>query len=76
MTLTPLIHRDILHGHYTSLKTLSFVVTASDDRHALVCRIGMPGERIAILGRNGAGKSHTLQAMAGGTEMIQGDARR
>lgn len=33
------------------------------------------GERIAVLGRNGAGKSTLLQALAGGVDLVEGDAR-
>ncbi len=71
-----LIHRDILHGHYL-FENAQFRYHNDDQRIPLrLVRLEiMPGERIAILGRNGAGKSTLLQAMAGGTEMIQGDAR-
>ncbi len=71
-----LIHRDILHGHYL-FENAQFRYHNDDQRIPLrLVRLEiMPGERIAILGRNGAGKSTLLQAMAGGPEMIQGDAR-
>ncbi len=71
-----LIHRDILHGHYL-FENAQFRYHNDDQRIPLrLVRLEiMPGERIAILGRNGAGKSTLLQAMAGGLEMIQGDAR-
>ncbi|ECD5485665.1 type I secretion system permease/ATPase [Salmonella enterica subsp. enterica serovar Brijbhumi] len=71
-----LIYRDILHGHYL-FENAQFRYHNDDQRIPLrLVRLEiMPGERIAILGRNGAGKSTLLQAMAGGLEMIQGDAR-
>lgn len=71
-----LIHRDILHGHYL-FENAQFRYHNDDQRIPLrLVRLEiMPGERIAILGRNGAGKSTLLQAMAGGLEMIQGEAR-
>lgn len=33
------------------------------------------GERIAVLGRNGAGKSTFLQALAGGIDLVEGELR-
>ncbi len=70
------VHRDIFHGHYL-FENAQFRYHNDDQNVPL--KIGrleiQQGERIALLGRNGAGKSTLLQAMAGGVELISGEAR-
>ena len=70
------IHQDVLLGHYR-FDNAQFRYRADDP--IIPLRIGRlevaPGERIAVLGRNGAGKSTLLQAMAGGMELVSGEAR-
>lgn len=71
-----LVHQDIFHGHYL-FENAQFRYHSDDQRIPL--RIShleiQPGERIAVLGRNGAGKSTLLQALAGGIDLMSGDAR-
>ncbi|POT56299.1 type I secretion system permease/ATPase [Citrobacter amalonaticus] len=71
-----LVHQEIFHGHYL-FENAHFRYHNDDQRVPLrISRLEItPGERVAILGRNGAGKSTMLQAMAGGVELIQGDVR-
>lgn len=70
------VHRDIFHGHYL-FENAQFRYHNDDQNVPL--KIGrleiQQGERIALLGRNGAGKSTLLQAMAGGVELVSGEAR-
>ncbi|RPH24163.1 type I secretion system permease/ATPase [Buttiauxella warmboldiae] len=71
-----LVHQDIFHGHYL-FENAHFRYHSDDQRIPL--RIAhleiQQGERVAVLGRNGAGKSTLLQALAGGVDLIRGDAR-
>ena len=70
------VHRDIFHGHYL-FENAQFRYHNDDQNVPL--KIGrleiQQGERIALLGRKGAGKSTLLQAMAGGVELVSGEAR-
>lgn len=70
------VHRDIFHGHYL-FENAQFRYHNDDQTVPLkIARLEIQqGERIALLGRNGAGKSTLLQAMAGGVELIGGEAR-
>lgn len=70
------VHRDIFHGHYL-FENAQFRYHNDDQSVPLkIARLEIQqGERIALLGRNGAGKSTLLQAMAGGVELISGEAR-
>lgn len=71
-----LVHQDIFHGHYL-FENAQFRYHSDDQRIPLrITRLEIQhGERVAILGRNGAGKSTLLQAMAGGVDLVSGDAR-
>lgn len=70
------VHRDIFHGHYI-FENAQFRYHNDDQNVPLkISRLEIQqGERIALLGRNGAGKSTLLQAMAGGVELVSGEAR-
>lgn len=70
------VHRDIFHGHYL-FENAQFRYHNDDQNVPLkISRLEIQqGERIALLGRNGAGKSTLLQAMAGGVELVSGEAR-
>ncbi|EMH4160816.1 type I secretion system permease/ATPase [Pluralibacter gergoviae] len=70
------LHQDVLHGHF------SFTDTAfryQPDSPGVPLRVAsleiQPGERIAVLGRNGAGKSTFLQALIGGIPLTQGELK-
>ncbi|MGU3525151.1 type I secretion system permease/ATPase [Enterobacteriaceae bacterium C23F] len=71
-----LVHQEIFHGHYV-FENAHFRYHAEDQRVPLrISRLEiLPGERVALLGRNGAGKSTMLQALAGGVELVNGDLR-
>jgi len=71
-----LVHQDIFHGHYL-FENAQFRYHNEDQRIPLrITRLEIQqGERVAVLGRNGAGKSTLLQALAGGVDLISGDAR-
>lgn len=70
------VHRDIFHGHYL-FENAHFRYHNDDQNIPLkIARLEIQqGERIALLGRNGAGKSTLLQALAGGVELVSGEAR-
>lgn len=70
------VHRDIFHGHYL-FENAQFRYHNDDQNVPLkISRLEIQqGERIALLGRNGAGKSTLLQVMAGGVELVSGEAR-
>ena len=68
-----LIQRKVLLGDY-DFKGVVFKYTEDDPRPTLVIpqlKIGV-GEKVAILGRNGAGKSSLLQLLAGMQLPVQG----
>ncbi|RWR01585.1 ATP-binding protein [[Pantoea] beijingensis] len=68
------VHCAALYGHYR-LTAAAFSYHTESSRVPL--RVGKleikPGERVAVLGRNGAGKSTFLQALAGGMELTEGE---
>lgn len=70
------LHQDVLHGHFTFTDT---AFRYQPDAPAIPLRIAsldiQPGERIAVLGRNGAGKSTFLQALIGGIPLVQGELK-
>lgn len=70
------LHRDVLHGHYQFTDTSFRYQPDSPTIPLRVANLEIhPGERIAVLGRNGAGKSTFLQALIGGIPLIQGELR-
>lgn len=73
---THLIHRPALFGNY-ELNQVEFRYSQTDGKPILVIpKLTIKaGERIAILGRNGAGKSSLLQLLAGMQEPIQGQIK-
>lgn len=68
-----LIHKPVLFGNY-ELKQVEFTYSQTDSKPILVIPelTIKAGERIAILGHNGAGKSSLLQLLAGMQEPLQG----
>ncbi|QLF93149.1 type I secretion system permease/ATPase [Pseudomonas sp. ABC1] len=70
------VQRPVLRGDYL-FKDASF--RYSPDAPALALQVAKleirAGERIAVLGRNGAGKSSLLQALAGGIDLVDGSLR-
>lgn len=70
------VHQEIFHGNYL-LENAQFRYHSEDQRIPLkIARLEIrQGERIALLGRNGAGKSTLLHALAGGIDLISGEAR-
>lgn len=70
------LHRDVLHGNYQFTDT---AFRYRPDSPTVPLRVGKleinAGERIAVLGRNGAGKSTFLQALIGGVPLEQGELR-
>ncbi|BDH47485.1 ATP-binding protein [Salmonella enterica subsp. enterica serovar Choleraesuis] len=70
------LHRDVLHGHYQFTDTAFRYQPDSPLIPLRVAKLEInAGERIAVLGRNGAGKSTFLQALIGGVPLIQGELR-
>ena len=70
------LHQDVLHGHFTFTDT---AFRYQPDSPAVPLKVAaldiQPGERIAVLGRNGAGKSTFLQALIGGIPLTQGELK-
>ena len=68
-----LIHSPVLYGHY-ELNDLQFKYNKTDTELCLdIQKLEIKaGEKIAILGRNGAGKSSLLQILSGMQEPING----
>jgi ATP-binding cassette, subfamily C, bacterial LapB len=68
-----LIHSPVLYGHY-KLNDLQFKYNKTDTELCLdIQKLEIKaGEKIAILGRNGAGKSSLLQILSGMQEPING----
>ena len=68
-----LIHRPALNGHY-ELTGVTFKYGEDDPKPSLMIpKLEIrPGEKIAILGRNGAGKSTILQLLSGMQTPVQG----
>lgn len=68
------VHRHTLHGHY---KFTAAAFSYHYEATQIPLRVNKleinPGERIAVLGRNGAGKSTFLQALSGGVELKTGE---
>ncbi|NHB58554.1 type I secretion system permease/ATPase [Acinetobacter sp. 194] len=67
------IQRPVIHGEY-QLSSVLFKYTEEDPKpSAKIANLTIePGEKIAILGRNGAGKSTILQLLAGMQTAVQG----
>lgn len=68
-----LIHRPVLNGHY-EFNGVRFRYGEEDPKPALIIpKLEIkPGEKIAILGRNGAGKSILLQLLSGMQVPVEG----
>lgn len=68
-----LIHRPVLTGHY-ELNNIVFKYSEEDAKPTLIIpKLEIQSsEKIAILGRNGAGKSTILQLLSGMQEPVQG----
>jgi ATP-binding cassette, subfamily C, bacterial LapB len=68
-----LIHRTVLNGSY-ALNNVVFKYNSNDEKETLsISKLQIKaGEKIAILGRNGVGKSTLLQLLSGMQEPIQG----
>ena len=68
-----LIHRPMLNGHY-EFTGVTFKYSDDDPKPSLMIpKLEIrPGEKIAILGRNGAGKSSLLQLLSGMQQPVQG----
>ncbi|NIF21187.1 type I secretion system permease/ATPase [Candidatus Pantoea multigeneris] len=70
------IHCPVLFGNYQFTDAM---FRYYNDSLTIALRINRltikQGERIALLGRNGAGKSTMLQALAGGVELVGGEVR-
>lgn len=70
------LHRDVLHGNYQFTDTAFRYRPDSPTVPLRVAKLEITaGERIAVLGRNGAGKSTFLQALIGGVPLEQGELR-
>lgn len=71
-----LIHRPVLSGNY-ELNQVEFRYNETEGKPILLIpKLNIKaGERIAILGRNGAGKSSLLQLLAGMQEPIKGQIK-
>lgn len=71
-----LIHRTVLSGNY-ELNQVEFRYNETEGKPILLIpKLNIKaGERIAILGRNGAGKSSLLQLLAGMQEPIKGQIK-
>lgn len=70
------LHRDVLHGNYQFADTAFRYRPDSPTVPLRVAKLEITaGERIAVLGRNGAGKSTFLQALIGGVPLEQGELR-
>lgn len=70
------LHRDVLHGNYHFADTAFRYRPDSPIVPLRVAKLEITaGERIAVLGRNGAGKSTFLQALVGGVPLEQGELR-
>ena len=68
------LHQDVLHGHYAFKDTMFRYQPDSPTVPLRVASLTIePGERIVVLGRNGAGKSTFLQALIGGIPLAQGE---
>ncbi|AMR39266.1 ATP-binding protein [Pluralibacter gergoviae] len=70
------LHQDVLHGHFTFTDAAFRYQPDSPTVPLRVANLDIqPGERIAVLGRNGAGKSTFLQALIGGIPLTQGELK-
>jgi len=68
------VHRPLIHGEYF-FRDASFRYSKEDSTIALkIDELTIkPGERIAVLGKNGAGKSTFLQALSGSLDAARGE---
>lgn len=70
------VHTPVLHGEYTFAQASFRYADQQGPAPLTVHNLHIKaGEKIALLGRNGAGKSTFLQALVGNVDLVSGELR-